>query len=127
MRVGKLVAFVVLSFTLLQTQCSQLVAQEPENLPTGMSITPLAAPGATLEKLNPDLKDRPDYTVDHPISTAISPDGNTLLVLTSGFNRVFDDKHHAIPAQSSEYVFVYDISAKKPMKKQVLTVTNTYV
>ena len=56
-----------------------------EELPTGMSITPLAARGSTFQPLNPGLPDLPDFTVDHPISTAVSPDGSTLLVLTSGY------------------------------------------
>jgi YVTN family beta-propeller protein len=105
----------------------RLAAQTaPESLPTGMEITPLAAPGSTLERLNPELKDRPDYTADHPITTTISPDGNTLLVLTSGFNRVLDAKGHAIHADSTEYVFVYDIREGKPVKRQAIPIANTY-
>src|SRR5262249_28215171 len=73
-----------------------------ESLPTGMSITPLAPRGSTFEALNPGLPDRPQFTADHPITTALSPDGTTLLILTSGFNRSFDAKGKAIPAQSNE-------------------------
>jgi len=50
------------------------------------------------------LPDLPDFTVTNPISTAVSPDGNTLLVTTSGYNRNNDAKGKAIPAQTSEYV-----------------------
>ncbi len=99
----------------------------PEILPTGMSITPTAAKGSTFQPLNPDLPDLPAFTVDHPITTAISPDGNTLLVLTSGYNRNFDVKAKKIPAQSNEYVFVYDIAKQTPVKRQVLKIANTYV
>jgi YVTN family beta-propeller protein len=100
----------------------------PESLPTGMSITPRAAKGSTFQPLNPDLPDLPQFTVDHPITTAISPDGNTLLVLTSGYNRNFDVKAKKIPAQSNEYVFVYDITQNIPIpiKRQVLKIANTY-
>jgi len=97
-----------------------------ESLPTGMSITPTAAKGSTFQSLNPDLPDLPQFTVDHPITTAISPDGNTLLVLTSGYNRNFDAKAKKIPAQSNEYVFVYDIAKQAPVKRQVLMIANTY-
>src|SRR5260370_23665044 len=97
-----------------------------ETLPTGMSITPTAAKGSTLQALNPDLADRPDFTVDHPITTAISPDGGTLLILTSGFNRNMDAKGHAIAGQSSEYVFIYDIRRAAPLKRQVVKVLNSY-
>src|SRR5579864_911102 len=128
MTARRVASLLTLSFVLPVIAASHAAAQAtPEDLPTGMSITPLAAPGATLERLNPDHKDRPDYAVDHPITTAISPDGGTLLVVTSGFNRVLDAKGHAIPAQSGEYVFVYDIHDRKPVKKQAIALINTYV
>ena len=69
----------------------------------------------------------PQYTADHPISTALSPDGATLLVLTSGYNRVADIKAKKIPALSNEYVFVYDVRRNPPVKQQVIPVPNTYV
>src|SRR5260221_9096188 len=97
-----------------------------ESLPTGMSITPMAVKGSTFQSLNPDLPDLPQFTVDHPITTAISPDGNTLLILTSGYNRNNDAKAKAIPAQTSEYVFVFDLRGSAPIKQQVLRVANSY-
>ena len=99
----------------------------PERLPTGMSITPTAAPGSTLQLLNPDLPGMPEYLADHPISTALSPDGNTLLVLTSGYNRVSDVKAHSVPELSNEYVFIYDVRHNPPAKRQVLQIPNTYM
>ncbi|HEU4415708.1 MAG TPA: beta-propeller fold lactonase family protein, partial [Candidatus Angelobacter sp.] len=102
-------------------------APSAESLPNGMEITPLAARGATFQPLNPDLPDLPSFTVDHPVSTALSPDGNTLLILTSGFNRNFDARGKAIPAQSSEYVFVFDLRGKAPVKQQVLRIPNSFV
>ncbi|HEU0050080.1 MAG TPA: beta-propeller fold lactonase family protein, partial [Nitrososphaera sp.] len=101
-------------------------ASAGEVLPTGMSITPTAAKGSIFQPLNPDLPDLPQFTADHPISTAISPDGNTLLILTSGFNRNFDSDGKSVPEQSKEYVFVYDIRQQPPVKKQVLKVPNAY-
>ena len=56
-------------------------------LPTGAFITPTAAAGADFRPLNPDLPTRPDFVAGQAVSTAVSPDGNTLLVLTSGYNR----------------------------------------
>ncbi|HEV3040072.1 MAG TPA: bifunctional YncE family protein/alkaline phosphatase family protein [Candidatus Angelobacter sp.] len=100
--------------------------QAVEILPTGMSITPTAAKGSTFQPLNPNLPELPHYTADHPISTTVSPDGNTLLVLTSGFNRNFDAEGKSIPEQSKEYVFVYDIRQQPPVKKQVLKIPNTF-
>ncbi|HMF90501.1 MAG TPA: bifunctional YncE family protein/alkaline phosphatase family protein [Candidatus Angelobacter sp.] len=91
-----------------------------------MSITPLAARGVTLQPLNPDLPDLPQFTADHPLTTALSPDGKTLLIVTSGFNRNNDTKGKAIPEQSNEYVFVYDVRRPTPVKQQVLALANAY-
>jgi YVTN family beta-propeller protein len=98
-----------------------------EELPTGMSINPLAARRSTLQPLNPGLPDLPDFTVDHPISTAVSPDGATLLILTSGYNRNNDAKGKAIPLQTSEYIFVFDIQQARPVQRQALRIPNAYV
>jgi YVTN family beta-propeller protein len=110
--------------TINQKTKARLAAEE---LPTGMRITPTAARGSTFQPLNPDLPDLPQFTVDHPISTAVSPDGGTLLILTSGYNRNNDAKGKAIPAQTSEYVFVFEIRHAPPVKQQVLRVPNSYV
>jgi len=98
-----------------------------EELPTGMSITPLAARGSTLQPLNPGLPDLPDFTVDHPISTATSPDGSTLLILTSGYNRNNDAKGKKIASETNEYIFVFDIQQSKPVQRQALRIPNAYM
>jgi YVTN family beta-propeller protein len=118
---------VCLAFPSLSANAQQKKRVAAEELPTGMSITPLAARGSTLQPLNPGLADLPDFTVDHPISTAVSPDGSTLLVLTSGYNRNNDAKGKAIPAQTSEYIFVFDIQQAKPVQRQALRIPNAYV
>lgn len=99
---------------------------EGESLPTGVRITPTAAYGAVFDKLNPDLTMRPDYTAGQAVATSVSPDGNTLLVLTSGFNRLNDWSGKQIANESNEYVFVYDISTGVPNKTQVIQVANTF-
>ncbi len=122
------VALVVCLFPLLAADSKQqprAAPPAPESLPTGMNITPTAARGSTFQPLNPDLPDLPQFTVDHPLSTAISPDGGTLLILTSGFNRNLDAKGKGVLGQSSEYVFVYDIR-RQPLKLQVLKISNAY-
>ena len=48
-------------------------------------------------------------------STVVSPNGNTLLILTSGYNRVFQVPFPLFdPMLSNEYVFVYDITVERP-------------
>ena len=93
-------------------------------------ITPLAPPGAQLQQLNPDLEDYPAWLASHAATTAVSPDGSKLLVLTSGYNRVFNQTGDSLSSfygpDSMEYVFIYDISGGTPIKRQVLQVPYTY-
>jgi DNA-binding beta-propeller fold protein YncE len=94
------------------------------------TITPLAPSGSQFQQLNPDLPDNPAWLASHAATTTVSPDGRTMLVLTSGYNRVFDQGSNSLTsfekADSYEHVFVYDISSGAPIKKQVLTVPTTY-
>jgi DNA-binding beta-propeller fold protein YncE len=96
-------------------------------VPTGMAITPDAAPGARFETLNPDLPSLPSYVAGQAANAVLSPDARTLLVLTSGFNRYYSDVGKALPGASAEYVFVYDVSGGAPVKKQVILVKDTYL
>jgi hypothetical protein len=94
------------------------------------TITPLAPTGSQYQQLNPDLADNPAWLASHAATTALSPDGNTLLVLTTGYNRVFNDQYESLtsynPLDSNEYIFVYDVSNGAPIKKQVLPVAVAY-
>ena len=94
------------------------------------TITPLAPAGSQYQQLNPNLADDPAWTAQDAVSTAVSPDGNTLLVLTSGYNRFFNEDTYSLTTyyapDSEEYVFVYDISTGTPIKRQVLPVPITY-
>lgn len=103
------------------------VAQVQQSIPnSGQRITPLAPTGSTFEPLNPGLPDNPQYLAGQAVTSIVSPDGKTLLVLTSGFNRVRGAEGKIIPADSTEFIFVYDISQRKPVGKQVIQVANTY-
>ena len=96
-------------------------------LPTGATITPTAAPGSLFQPLTVALPDYPNYSPDSAESTAVSPDGKTLLILTSGYNLNLDNNGNFQPQDSSEYVFVYDISSPGlPVKKQVVLVPNAF-
>jgi len=49
-----------------------------------------------------------EWMAGQAVSTAVSPDGNTLLVLTSGYNRVFQGAFPIFdPLYSSEYIFIF--------------------
>jgi hypothetical protein len=61
------------------------------------------------------------------MSNAVSPDGNTLLVLTSGYNLLKGPDGNNITNAGGEYIlFVYDISANKLTQKRVLSVPTAF-
>jgi DNA-binding beta-propeller fold protein YncE len=101
-------------------------AAKTANLPTGMRITPNAAPGARFSSLNPNLPGAPEFTVGQAVGTAVSPDGSTLLILTSGYNIRYDPSGKPAPQESNEYVFIYDITVQPPRKTQVLQVPTAF-
>ncbi len=94
-------------------------------------LTPTLPTGSKIQFLNPGLTDFPSHVVGDAVKTAVSPDGNTLLVLTSGYNLLNNPTTGVqINADSNEYVFVFDISGANrasPVQTQVLQVPNTYV
>jgi YVTN family beta-propeller protein len=117
---------------LLASPCAlaQLNSGSSQILSTNQTITPLAPRGARYLQLNPGLADNPLYTAGQAVSTAVSPDGRTLLVLTSGYNRwSYPDGPNAgktNAGDSSEWVFVFDISTPAPVQKQAIAVPNSY-
>ncbi len=106
-------------------------APSAQTLPnTGQTLTPLAPRRARFEPLNPGLADNPQFLAGQAETTVTSPDYKTLLILTSGYNSVNYTSGPTLGnqnnADSTEYVFVYDISQPLPVKKQVIKVPNTY-
>lgn len=112
-------------------------------LPTGQIITPAAAPGSTFAALKTDLRTDNNADAAEAVTTALSPDGKTLLVLTSGYNQNFRDektganltypvldpltgKPSSITTRKAEWVFVYDVSNGKLVKRQQINIPNTY-
>jgi YVTN family beta-propeller protein len=93
---------------------------------SGQQITPTAPTGARFEPLNPGLADSPHYLAGQAVTSIVSPDGKTLLVLTSGYNLLESASGSTIPGDSTQFVFIYDISRNTPVKKQVIQVPNTY-
>jgi DNA-binding beta-propeller fold protein YncE len=102
-------------------------AAPAETTPTGAVITPTAAPGSIFQPLNPDLPGDPTFTAGQASALALSPDGRTLLILTSGFNRMFGPDGKILPQRSGEYVFVYEVSGETPVKRQALILPDTFL
>lgn len=115
---------VLIALTLLFSESAPASGQLIPN--TGQHITPNAPSDTVFEPLNPGLADQPDYLANQAVTTAVSPDGKTLLVLTSGYNLVYSANGERVPADSTQFVFIYDISQGHPQKRQVIQVANTY-
>jgi DNA-binding beta-propeller fold protein YncE len=95
-----------------------------EVLPTGQTISPLAAPGAHLDWLNPGLADFPTFIAGGGMTTVISPDQQTLLALTSGYNLLGGKGKKR--KDVGQYIFVFNVAGPTPVQKQVLPVSNTF-
>jgi len=71
--------------------CAQSTTPALPNM--GQDLTPLG----TFVPLNPGLKDHPEWTATHAVSSVVSPTGDTMLVLTSGFNRIYNNPLTKLP------------------------------
>ncbi|HUI54947.1 MAG TPA: beta-propeller fold lactonase family protein [Bryobacteraceae bacterium] len=106
-----------------QTSGNTSPSNEPIVLPTGLSITPTAAPHSALQLLNPGVPTLPTFTADHPVTTALSPDGTQLLILTSGYN---EDRDLVGQGVTNEYVFVFDTTVFPPKQQAVFPIPNAF-
>jgi DNA-binding beta-propeller fold protein YncE len=120
-------AIAALSAFALWAASASAALPAPEIVPTGQAITPTAAPGAIFQPLNPGIAADPNFTAGQASAMAMSPDGRTLLILTSGYNRTFAPNGKLIPELSGEYVFVYDVSGPAPVKRQVVGVPDSFI
>lgn len=93
-------------------------------LPSGQRLTPLAAPDAQLEYL--ELRHSPQLIAHGAMTIAVSPDRKSLLVLTSGYNHPINWLGQSIDGHFAQYVFVYDISISKPVKKQIIRIPGSF-
>lgn len=126
----------------------------PGFLPTGQYLTATAAPGSSYQRLATGLRADGNADADDAVSSSLSPDGKTMLVLTSGFNvsinyengapilfPVLDPKtgkpatfknpnYAGATTQNSlnqaEWVFVYDVSKGTARKLQQIPIDDTF-
>ena len=113
------------------------IYDKPQGIPNmAQWITPLETTGASFQyldtgmvvtdSLNPQILPK-EWLAGQAVSTSISPDGSTLLVLTSGFNRVYQGPFPLFdPLYSSEYIFIFDITNHTPVFTQAVPVPNAY-
>jgi DNA-binding beta-propeller fold protein YncE len=96
-------------------------------LPTGVFISPLAIPGASQQLLVPTIANWPtNLAADEAVKSALSPDGNTLAIITAGYNDVTLTNGAGIKTQ---FLFIYDVSGANkvsPKLTQVITQNNAF-
>ncbi|HEY1958459.1 MAG TPA: hypothetical protein VGH28_22735 [Polyangiaceae bacterium] len=109
------------------------------HLPTGADVTPTAAPGSRILDLDPHLEAHPEFRAGYAVSLALSPDGRTLALLTSGYNQLTDAQGKPLGDARSEYVFFYDVAGSAAggtarsrdahgiVQTQVLAIPNAFV
>src|SRR5262245_23856689 len=96
-----LTAMTIIIYTMLAR------ASDPIRLPNRLPVPRNAAQRSVLTALNPGMPGRRDVTMGQAVTSALSPDGTTLLVLTSGYNREGNQRF-------DEYVFVFDVRTYPP-------------
>jgi YVTN family beta-propeller protein len=105
-------------------------ADAQTQLATGQFVTPTAPRGATQQFLNPHLAAYPNFIAGEAVKSQLSPDGNTLAVLTAGQNSLDDVNGNLDTAASTQFLFIYDVSGSNrqaPVLKQVIQQTNAHV
>jgi YVTN family beta-propeller protein len=136
------VALVAVLFGMLAAAAQEDSQSYSTVVSTGQRITPLAAPGSTILPLSTNLRSDDNANAANAVTTALSPDGSTLLVSTSGYNNSFYkedgtpilwdllDPTTGLPTgqttSNAEWVFVYDVSSGTPVQKQKFNLPVTY-
>jgi YVTN family beta-propeller protein len=105
-------------------------AQAGQQLATGQYVTPTAPRGAVQQLLNPGLPGYPSFVAGEAVRAQLSPDGKTLAVLCAGQNSLDDASGNTDVANSTQYVFLFDVSGRNegsPALAQVIKQTNAHV
>ncbi len=124
---GKLLSLTALLFAVGASVQGQVPIAPVMNIPnTGQQITPLAPRGARFTYMNPGLSNYPGHVVGQGVTGVVSPDGKTLLVLTTGDYGIYTPTGSQDSAASTDWIFVYSIASPVPVQTQAIQVLNTY-
>ena len=99
--------------------------------PPGLYVTPIAPlKNANQQSLNPGLQNYPNFVAGEAIKAVVSPNGNTLAILTAGQNSLYNSTGSAVDtAASTQFIFLYDLRGQNeasPVLKQVIQQTNSH-
>jgi hypothetical protein len=98
--------------------------------PPGLYITPTALANAVQQPLNPGLTNYPNFVAGQAVKAVVSPDGNTLAILTAGMNSLYDSNGVVDKAASTQFLFLYDVAGarkSRPVLEQVIQRLNAHV
>ena len=137
-RLGELPQAIVLALTILvfasfaNAQPSARLDDDDDKSPTppGLYITPTALANAVQQPLNPGLTNYPNFVAGQAVKAVVSPDGNTLAILTAGFNSLYDSNGVVDKAASTQFLFLYDVAGahkSRPVLEQVIQRLNAHV
>jgi len=134
-RFNKLPKAVVLAWTILLFTGLANAQRNDDDVqasptPPGLYITPNVLPNAVQQQLNPGLTNYPNFVAGEAVKAAVSPDGNTLAILTAGMNSLFDSTGVVDTAASTQFIFLYDVAGEnknRPVLKQVIQQVNAHV
>ncbi len=99
---------------------------DDEVTPSGLTLTPLATPGAQLTNFG-TLDGTPNSPqITNPAAMATSPDGTVLAVLTSGYNTMALPTGAADTLHSAEWLMLFRMSAKGAIKIAEVPVPATF-
>ena len=100
-------------------------------LPTGQYVTPTAPlTNAIQQPLNPGLPAYPNFVAGEAVKSQLSPDGATLAIITAGQNTQNDATGKADKANSTQYIFLYNVAdgnKTSPKLMQVIKQTNAHI
>jgi YVTN family beta-propeller protein len=99
-------------------------------LASGQFITPTALEDSVQQLLNPGLAAYPNFVAGMAVRSQLSPDGTTLAIITAGQNSLFKPDGTVDVANSTQYVFLYNVAGKnktKPVLTQVIQQVNAHV
>jgi len=97
---------------------------------TGQFITPTAIDGSVQQFLNPQLPGYPKFVAGEAVRSRLSPDGSTLAIITAGQNSLYKPDGTVDTANSTQYIFLYNIDGPnraKPALLQVIKQMNSHV
>ena len=102
--------------------------RQAARLPSGHYITPTAIDDAVQTNLNPGLPAYPDFVAGMAVRSRLSPDGQTLAILTAGQNSLYKPDGTVDVPNSTQFIFLYDVTRpSQPSLKQVIQQVNAHV